>query len=305
VKAMLRRAAGWILPYELFVRLARWRKQRREKRWGPRTGNIRRLVAPNASLRAIHGGERCFILCNGPTVRRQNLLPLAGEIVISVSNGYHHPDFQKFRPRYHCVPQITYGRVTEDDVVRWFTEMHDNLGDAELFLSITEEPLVRNHGLFKGRKIHYIYLHGALEQRVRNTIPDIAGPMPHVQSVAIMAVMCALYMGFEDIFLLGTEHDHFKTGTYRYFYEPTVLKGKDISTNPDGSLVQHNFDMFQELVRLWSQYRALREIATANGVRIWNATAGGELDEFPRIRLEDVVTSRSLAPDINPPSTRG
>jgi hypothetical protein len=101
-------------------------------------------------------------------------------------------------------------------------------------------------------------------------------------------------MGFKDIFLLGTEHDHFKTGTYTYFYEPTVLKGKDLSTNPDGSLAQSNFDMFNELVRLWSQYRVLREIAAANGVRIWNATAGGELDEFPRVRLEDVVA--------NPPS---
>lgn len=302
VKSLLKRMAGWILPYELFVHLDGWHKQRREKRWGWKTGNIRRLTAPNSSLKAIHRGQRCFILCNGPTVRRQNLLPLAGEIVISVSNGYHHPDFQKFKPRYHCVPQVTYGQLTEADVVRWFTEMHDNLGHAEIFLSTTEEPLVRRHGLFKGRKIHYIFLHGALEHRARNTVPDIAGPTPHVQSVAIMAIMCALYMGFEDIFLLGTEHDHFKTGTYRYFYEPTVLKGKDISTNPDGSVRQYNFDMFQELVRLWGQYRTLREIAAADGVRIWNATAGGELDEFPRVRLEDVVASPSLPPASAPSS---
>jgi hypothetical protein len=100
-----------------------------------------------------------------------------------------------------------------------------------------------------------------------------------------------MYLGCEDIYLLGTDHDHFKTRTYRYFYEPTVLAGKDLSVDRDGKVLTNLYDDFHELAFLWRQYRALGRIAQANRVRIWNATAGGELDEFPRVRFEDVLAS--------------
>jgi len=43
---------------------------------------------------------------------------------------------------------------------------------------------------------------------------------------------------------------------------------------------------FASYVTLWRQYKALRAIATARGVRIFNATRGGLLDVFPRVELE-------------------
>ena len=280
--------AQWVVPYRFYRYFHRIHRARAE---AAQLAPWLALTAANASLRGIHQGRRCFVLCNGPGVKQQNLLPLAGEKVISVSNGYLHPDFGRFRPRYHCVPQITYGRLTEDDVVRWFGEMHERLGDAELFLSTTEQPLVESRRLFPGRKVRYLCLHGSLDERPHSQIPDISQAIPRVQSVPIMCLMLAMYLGFERIYLLGTEHDHFKTGEYKYFYEPTVLKGKDVSTNQDGQVVSSRYQEFHELAALWRQYRALREIAHANSIEIWNATAGGELDEFPRVRLEDVVTA--------------
>jgi hypothetical protein len=40
---------------------------------------------------------------------------------------------------------------------------------------------------------------------------------------------------------------------------------------------------------LWRQYRAIRRTADAASVKILNATAGGLLDVFPRVRLETVI----------------
>src|SRR2546426_10536939 len=104
-----------------------------------------------------------------------------------------------------------------------------------------------------------------------------------------MCLMIAMYMGFTEIFLLGTDHDHFLTGFYRYFYEPTVLKGKDPSTDVQGKVVAPRYDEFHELATLWRQYRAMRDVAEANGVSIFNATHGGALDEFPRVTLEQAL----------------
>ncbi|HJT44562.1 MAG TPA: hypothetical protein VJ750_13805 [Rhizomicrobium sp.] len=280
----------WVLPYNPYARLLN-RQRRREAalRFERAFGHMQRLAASNAALKCRHQGQRAFILCNGPSTLEQNLQPLASEFVFSVSSGYLHRDYDKIKPRYHCVPQITYGRMTEQDVVAWFREMHQRIGSAEVFLSATEENLVRAHDLFPGRTLHYLFLHEDFDRLGSRNIPDISATVPGVQSVPIMGLIVGLYMGFKDLYLLGTEHSEFVTRRYRYSFEPTVLKGKDLSTTPAGEVTTSRYDDFQSLGRLWRQYRALREIAQANNARIWNATAGGELDEFPRVPLEQVV----------------
>jgi hypothetical protein len=282
----------WVLPYNPYARLLdRQRRREEAARFEREFGHLQRLAAANAALKGRHPGQRAFILCNGPSTLQQNLEPLASELVFSVSSGYLHPDYDKIKPRYHCIPQITYGRVTEQDAVAWFREMHHRIGNAEVFLCATEEKLVLTHGLFPGRNVHYLFLHENFDHLGSRGVPDISTAIPRVQSVPIMVLMVGLYMGFKDLYLLGTEHSEFLTRRYQYAFEPTVLKGKDLSTTPAGEVTTSRYDDFQSLGRLWRQYRTLREIAQANDARIWNATAGGELDEFARIRLEQVVGS--------------
>jgi hypothetical protein len=282
----------WVLPYNPYVRLLNRQRRREEAaRFEREFGHLQRLAAANAALKDRHQGQRAFILCNGPSTLQQNLAPLSGELVFSVSSGYLHPDYDRIKPRYHCIPQITYGRMTEQDVMAWFREVHQRTGNAEIFLSATEENFVRRHGLFPGRTLHYLFLHENFDHLGSRDIPDISTAIPGVQSVPIMGLMVGLYMGFKDLYLLGTEHSEFVTRRYVYSFEPTVLKGKDLSTTPAGEVTTSRYDDFQSLGRLWRQYRTLREIAEANDARIWNATAGGELDEFPRVRLEQVTGS--------------
>src|SRR3569623_1292845 len=138
----------WLLPYNPYVRLLNRQRRREEAaRFEQAFGHLQRLAAPNVALKSRHPGQRAFILCNGPSTLQQNLLPLAGELVFSVSTGYLHPDYDKLKPRYHCIPHITYGRSTEQDAVALFREMHERIGNAEVLLSATEEKLVRTHGL--------------------------------------------------------------------------------------------------------------------------------------------------------------
>lgn len=290
--AFLKQAVTWALPhgFYLYLNQSRWRNI-----WAKNTflKYPLQLAAHNSEFRDLHRGQRCFIVCNGPSINSQDLLPLKHEVVFSVSNGYHHKDYLQIRPRYHCVPQLTYGKITTSDAIAWFQEMHGKLGDAELFLNYTEEPLVRAHGLFPGRRIHYICLHDSFDQHGANDIVDISDTMPRVQSVPIMCLMIAMYMGFREIYLLGTEHDHFKTRRYEYFYQPTVLKEKDASVTPGGVLTISRYVEFSGLLELWKQYRRIKEIAGANSITIYNATRGGELDEFPRIDLVDALQQSS------------
>ena len=144
-----------IVPYGLYKQMyivPRQRERQRLEEQRTRTAREERdeflaLTAPNANLRNIHQGKRCFILCNGPSVKRQDIRPLKDEIVISVSSGYLHPDYAEIAPAYHCVPQITYNLMTRTDIIAWFREMHERLGKATLFLNHTEAALVREENM--------------------------------------------------------------------------------------------------------------------------------------------------------------
>ena len=249
----------------------------------------RAVLAENAVLHNRHTGQRCFILGNGPSANKLDLMALKGETVISVSNGYLHEAYAAFAPRYHCVPQITYDSMTREDVVAWFTEMHQHLGNAELFLNETEAELVREHRLFPGRIVHYVALREGFDELSERGVIDITRAIPRVESVPVMALMIAMYMGFSDIILLGVDHDHFKTGNYVYAFVPQIQDGKDCTVSANGRVLISRHDDFQSLARLWRQYRVLREIAQKNRISVINATPSGELDEFPRTSFETVV----------------
>ena len=249
------------------------------------------LAAGNVVFRDRHKGQRCFILCNGPSVNKQDIKPLKNEHVLSVSNGYLHADFATIDPEYHFVPQLTYGLVTTTDAIAWFREMDARLGRATVFLNCTEAELVRRECLFPERDVHYTAFYKLFSDYDPGIKPDLASNIPAPQSVAIMCLMAAIYMGFTKIYLLGTDHDQFRTGQYSYSFEPTVLKGKDSTANSDGELIGGWHDELASLAVLWGQYRVVRKMAERHGVQIFNATAGGELDEFPRVELSSVLAS--------------
>ncbi len=282
------RYAAWLLPHGVHVLRHRLRAAPATKAQVPRE-----VLAANGHLRNRHAGQRCFIVGNGPSVKQVDLRRLQGETVFSVSNGYLHEGYAAMAPAYHCVPQITYGRMTETDVVSWFREMDQGIGQAELFLNETEAALVRQHGLFPTRQVHYLALQNSFDELGDRRIIDLAEPVPRVESVPVMTLMIALYMGFKEIVLLGIDHDHFKTGHYVYAFDPQVQKGKDVTVKDSGEVAISRHDDFQSLARLWRQYRVLRDIAQANGVSILNASPSSELDEFARARLDDLLGEKA------------
>lgn len=245
------------------------------------------ILAQNRRFQDMHRGERCFIVCNGPSINTQDLKALKGEVVISVSSGYHHPDYQEYSPRYHCTPQLTMSsQFTEDIAVRWFQEMHAGIGNAEVFHSIQEAPLIARHGLYPGRRVNFLCMAGSFSSNPKQQM-DLTKIAPGVTTVPIMALMIALYMGFKEIYLIGVDHDSYRSRVYNYFYDPSRQFGGGVAgfTGPVDTPVAEELLIYHQI---FMQYRALRSIAQARGITIYNATRGGALEEFPRIDLDDV-----------------
>ena len=293
-RANLKRAVKtWVLPPGWLALLERLRTRVDVLKTRMQSG-YQFSLENNKALVNRHHGERCFILCNGPSVKHQDLLPLRNEIVISVSSGYLHKDFDNISPRYHCVPNVTWnclphntiGELTEAHVIEWFKEMDRRIGNAELFLGHTEYGFVKSNKLFDGRKIHYLCMERAFIDQERVLI-DLSTVIPTPQSVPIMALMVAMYLGFKQIYLLGTDHDSLQQGTYNYAFEPTVTKGFG-GVDSEGKVTAPMYTELMAYAELWSQYRHLKRIAESNGAQIFNATHGGALDEFERVELSSL-----------------
>lgn len=246
------------------------------------------VLAENAKWRDVHKDrKRCFILATGPSIRTQDLSVLKGETCIAVSNFCVHPQYALIRPEYYCIPKLSFPPYTIDDAVRWFTDVDSKMGDAKMFLAVGDRDIVRSHNLFPGKSVHYLGFGRSWDDVEKDGI-DLTRPLPKVQSVPVMALQIAIYMGFKEIYLLGCDHDHLQHyGVSRHFYEE---KEHAIARNA-ATLAKEWADFSEELRRynvLWSQYRALRLWAEPRGIRIFNATPGGLLFNFERVRFESL-----------------
>jgi len=247
----------------------------------------KRTLEQNARFMDRHRGERCFVLATGPSIRHHDLKLLEGETCFAVSNFFVHADYRRIAPRYYCVV----GRhppITEENWSQWLRELQNGLGAATLFMSLGDRPTVERHGLFRDREVHYLDLRGDREKAVTGTM-DLAARLPAPQSVTVMALEIAIFMGFREIFLLGCDHDWVThLGESRHFYEEKdnalVRGGYNEWSNDMGNLEMQ----FSQLAALWKQYKLFRSFAEREDCRIWNATQGGLLDVFPKVEYNSL-----------------
>ncbi len=271
-------AAHWVLPPGI---LAFLRSHLMAKSL---TQEERAILRKNRALNNQHAGERCFILATGPSIKKQDLKLLRGETCIALSNFFVHQDYRVIKPNYYCVAGY-HQPISKTAWTEWLGEMASATDNAIMFFSLNDREDIERNGLFSRREIHYLQY--ANWSKISGGELDITRSVPSPQSVTIMALEVALYMGFKNIYLLGCDHDwilHFNTSAH--FYEESqhalVREGYDEWAGSDLELT------FECYVRLWQQYKALWQIARGKSINIFNATAGGLLDVFPRVGYESL-----------------
>ena len=101
-------------------------------------------------------------------------------------------------------------------------------------------------------------------------------------SVAYAMLQFAFYMGFEEIYLLGFDHN----------FSKIEVNGKEIVNEN----VTDHFASYNDVVtgavnvdKLTRGFMEAKQYADTHGVRIFNATRGGKLDVFERVDLDEIL----------------
>lgn len=253
------------------------------------------LLKKNDGLKDRHVGSRCFILGAGSSIKEQDIGKLAGEFVISVSNTFVHPDFSHIRPRYHVLPPLlkSHGQLhTEEKFVVWLRTMEAATGTAEMFFHIGDRGMIERSGLFKNRIIHWVEYADTWDEDFDTPINLMR--VPPIWSVSELALTVAVYLGFDQIYLVGIDHDWFN-GVHVYFYD----HAKEHALRPeqsDLSFADSEFQMRRHAA-IFRKYKYLNSIKN----NIYNANANPKhyLDVFPKVDYDALFTD-----DTKPESIR-
>jgi hypothetical protein len=221
-----------------------------------------------------HQGNRCFIVATGPSLNLNDVEMLKNEICFSCNSIINIFEKTDWRPAYYVVVDSNFYKNFKNDIIikknklrYFFHPFQFNYNDSNSY------PLRfwRNWCLwpYEWRLIHGKWRHPRMGL---NTYSDI---VYEGSSVIHVCMQLAFYMGFNEIYLLGTDCNYF--GEQKH--SKTVSYNMPVHTNnPE--------DMYKGLI---ADYKYAKKIANEKGIKVYNATRGGMLEVFERVNLEDVL----------------
>jgi len=297
LKSILNFFSYWFLPIGIKnTLLSIYSKQVAFRDYSAERNILGKLCRYNLKFKDIHKGERCFILATGPSIKTQNLLPLKNEICISVSQFYLHKDIQTISPNYYVLAP-SHPPFDFSDILKIFDGLEKCYSDnATYFLGYTSYiysyyRFLETYPRYKNSNqyfINYSMSQSLEESNYSNKAMWEVDQSPFaIRTVIYSAIQVALYMGCKEIYLIGCDHDYLndtsRVTNYHFYKEEDGISDAE-------HLSSFNTERwFEEYYFRWKQYRLIREYAQQKGCNIFNATEGGMLDVFPRVRLEDIV----------------
>jgi len=231
-----------------------------------------------SQLNNKHKGERCFIIGNGPSLNNIDLTLLKNEVTFGMNAIYTNFEKMGFYPTYHVVEDTF---VAEDRA----NEINNYKSSTKLFGNYL------NYCLKKDEKS--ILMNVNMDYRTYKNFPKFSRNISRNiwvgGTVSYLCMQIAYSMGFKEVYLVGFDHNYIVP-------EGSTVTGNDIlSTTDDPN--HFNKDYFGKgkrwhdpmLHRMEQAYYKAREFYEKDDRIIKNATAGGKLEIFERIKYENIL----------------
>ena len=214
------------------------------------------------NFREIHKGKRCFIIANGPSLKKIDFSLLENELTIGMNRIYLMKRLKNFMPNYLvCI-----------DIPVQLTQFWNEYNS----LDIPRFYLWESRKLFgKQEKLYYIR-HGFGHKFCK----DILKPLGSTRSVTYTCIQLAYYMGFNTIILIGKDHS--------YNIDGKATK----SVISDGTETNHFVEGYYKKGMKWDipdysseefAYRLAKEAIEMEGKEILDATIDGKLNVFKKV----------------------
>lgn len=228
-----------------------------------------------SGFKDIHKGERCFIIGNGPSLKKVNFNLLRNEFTFGVNGLFYMFDDIGFTPTYYVVED---NHVIDDNlerivampsVVKFFPARYQSsIGDdTRAFFLPTDWEFY-----YKSSQHHE-------KPRFSEELSDVA----YVgQTVTYLNMQLAYYMGFSEVYLIGVDFDY-KVPESSQIDGLTILSQEDDPNHfhPEyfGKGKKWHFPKLENCEKV---YRHARGVYEGAGRAIVDATIGGKLEVYEK-----------------------
>lgn len=237
------------------------------------TSNERKLLA----LKNRYAGRRAFVIGNGPSQRDTDVRKLKDEITIGSNAIFLLFEETGFRPTFYTVEDalVAEDRAPIINRLRGTTKIFP--ADVRKWLKPDEDTIYVN---FVRQYAGFPVFSPTFER-----IAYWGG------TVTFFNLELAYYLGVREMYLIGVDHDYQKPS------EEDHVEGVVITSHSDD--VNHfHPDYFgpgyrwhdPRVDRMEQAYIGAKRFLEAHGVVVYNATAGGKLEVFPRARFSDLFS---------------
>lgn len=176
---------------------------------------LRQALGRNAALKGRFSGKRCWIIGNGPSIRRQDLTLLRDELTFVVNRFIHHEQAEAINPSFYVIvdPKFGAGSWGEDFV----EQVERRLPDVEMIVGFDGDRFLHDRALLQGHRRHIILPNQLFCFGYRTPI-DLTRGIPGMDNVTKSAISTAVYMGFQEINLLGVDGNGLLLPQGSHFY---------------------------------------------------------------------------------------
>lgn len=222
------------------------------------------------SLKNSENG-RCFIVATGPSLTMEDLQKLKGEKTIGLNSLCKVFDKTGWETSYYVIqdhgvflkllPELSKMNQTK------FIHADQKFKKSEL------EKVVCDKYVFP----RYYGNHLWNRRHLKTGFSDDVSMIVHEgYTVAFVALQMAAYMGFDEIYLVGTDCNYSKDETKQHFVS-------------SGYYATNYATIGNEMI---FAYGEAKKALDEKGIKVYNATRGGMLEVFPRVDLDEVLSEK-------------
>ncbi len=214
----------------------------------------------------IHKGCRCFIIATGPSLTMDDILKLKNEYTFGVNSLCKVFEDMGW--------ETTYFGIQDKSVYKKLKKEIDKLNRTELFVSSD------NYGWSSINCKYSLYPFNRYNQKtpakqfIYKFSDDIYKEVCGGFTIVYSMLQIAVYMGFNQIYLLGCDCNYSDDKSKRHFVD------------------SGHYDPGYKTVgnKMIDAYKVAKKYADVHNIKIYNATRGGMLEIFERVDLDEILS---------------
>lgn len=220
-------------------------------------------------------GKRCFIICTGPSLTVSDLELLSNEYTFAMNSLNILYKDTDFRPSFYgCIDEGVFEKMK--DLIQKYDSEKTKVFISGRIRRHIHSPLPSHWYTVSNNVAYHTYDRWFNNKFWCKFSANAVRGTYDMFSVTHFLIQIAVFMGFKEIYLLGADCNQ-QAGKQIHFVDYGVAD-TTIDTSRERNICG---------------YEEVRKYCDHNGMKIYNATRGGELEVFERKDLDTIINKNN------------